>query len=220
MLVDWRRVNAGIPTSFWRSVGHTQNCYFLDSFIDEMAAAGGKDPLEVRRHLLANSPRLLAVLNTAAEKAGWGKPPAGHFQGISAVSHIGSYVALVAEISMDHGKVKLERMVCAGDCGPVVNPTIVRQQIESGIVFGLSATMTGAITIDRGRVQQSNFSDYPVLRINKMPKIEVYVTPTNNAPGGVGELSVPPTAPAVCNAIFAATGKPVRRLPLRTGGLV
>jgi isoquinoline 1-oxidoreductase beta subunit len=220
VLVDWRRANAGIPTSFWRSVGYSQNTFFCECFLDELAAAGGKDPVELRRRLLANSPRLLAVLNTAAEKAAWGKAPAGRFQGVAAVNHIGSYFAMVAEISMDKGKVRVQRVVCAADCGPIVNPLIVRQQLESGIVYGLSAAMTGAITISRGRVDQSNFSDYRVLRINEMPHIEVYATPTDNTPGGIGEGSVPMIAPAVCNAIFAATGKRIRRLPLSAEGLV
>ena len=219
VLVDWRRANAGIPTSFWRSVGYSQNAFFLEAFIDELAAAGGKDPVEVRRRLLANSPRMLAVLNEAADKAGWGKAPAGHYQGVALCKHIGSYFALVAEISMDKGKVRVERVVCTSDSGPVVNPAIVRQQLESGIVYGLSAALTGAITIDRGRVMQNNFNDYRVLRINDMPKIEVYAAPTDNQPGGIGEGSVPMIAPAVCGAIFAATGKRIRRLPLSLEGL-
>jgi len=219
VLVDWRRANAGIPTSFWRSVGYSQNTFFCECFIDELAAAGGKDPVESRRRLLASSPRMLAVLNEAAEKAGWGKAPAGHFQGIALCNHIGSYFGLVAEISMNKGKVRVERVVCTADCGPVVNPLIVRQQLESGIVYGLSAALTGLITIDRGRVVQTNFGDYRVLRINEMPKIEVHATPTDNQPGGIGEGSVPMIAPAVCNAIFAATGKRIRRLPLSLEGL-
>lgn len=219
VLVDWRRANAGIPTSFWRSVGYSQNTFFCEGFIDELAAAGGKDPVELRRRLLANSPRMLAVLNEAAEKASWGKAPAGHFQGVALCNHIGSYFGLIAEISMDKGKVRVERVVCTVDCGPVVNPLIVRQQLESGIVYGLSAALTGAITIDRGRVVQTNFGDYRVLRINEMPKIEVYATPTDNQPGGIGEGSVPMIAPAVCNAIFAAAGKRIRRLPLSLQGL-
>ena len=219
VLVDWRRANAGIPTSFWRSVGYSQNTFFCECFIDELAAAGGKDPVESRRRLLANSPRMLAVLNEAAEKSGWGKASAGHFQGIALCNHIGSYFGLVAEISMNKGKVRVERVVCTADCGPVVNPLIVRQQLESGIVYGLSAALTGLITIDRGRVVQTNFGDYRVLRISEMPKIEVYATPTDNQPGGIGEGSVPMIAPAVCNAIFAATGKRIRRLPLSLEGL-
>ena len=219
VLVDWRRANAGIPTSFWRSVGYSQNTFFCEGFIDELAAAGGKDPVELRRRLLANSPRLLAVLNEAAAKANWGKAPAGRYQGVAVCNHIGSYFAAVAEISMEKGKVRVERVVCASDSGPIVNPSIVRQQLESGVVYGLSATLTGAITIDRGRVVQNNFNDYQVLRINDMPQIEVVAVATDNQPGGIGEASVPLVAPAVCNAIFAATGKRVRRLPLTLEGL-
>ncbi|HKQ86861.1 MAG TPA: molybdopterin cofactor-binding domain-containing protein, partial [Candidatus Acidoferrales bacterium] len=139
--------------------------------------------------------------------------------GVALCKHIGSYFGTVAEISMDKGKVRVERVVCTADCGPVVNPAIVRQQMESGIVYGMSAALTGAITIDRGRVMQNNFNDYRVLRINDMPKIEVYATPTDNPPGGIGEGSVPMIAPAVCGAIFAATGKRIRRLPLSLEGL-
>ena len=220
VLMDFHRADAGIPTYFWRSVGYSQNTFFGESFLDELAAAGGKDPVEFRRRLLANSPRLLGVLNLAAEKAGWGKPPAGRFQGVALVNNIGSYNAQVAEVSVDRGKLRVHRVVCAVDCGRVVNPAIVRQQIESGIVFGLSAAMKGAITIDRGRVQQSNFHDYDVLGIDEMPQIDVHIVASENNPGGIGEASVPPIAPAVTNAIFKATGKRIRRLPIRTEELV
>jgi isoquinoline 1-oxidoreductase subunit beta len=220
VLVDWRRANAGIPTSFWRAVGYTQNTFFCECFLDELASAGGKDPVAIRRRLLVNSPRLLGVLNMAADKAGWGSAPAGRFQGVATINHIGSFVALIAEISTEKDKVRLQRVVCAVDCGPVVNPEIVRQQIEGGIVYGLSAAMTGAITINRGRVEQSNFGDYKVVRMSEMPKIEVYAAPTDNAPGGIGEASVPAIAPALCNAIFAATGKRIRRLPISMEGIV
>jgi isoquinoline 1-oxidoreductase beta subunit len=217
--VDFHRADAGIPTSYWRAVGYTQNTFFAESFLDELAAAGGKDPLEVRRRLLTNSPRLLAVLNRAAEKANWGKPAPGRSQGVALVNNIGSYTAQVAEVSVLEGKVKVHRVVCAVDCGHVVNPMIIQQQIESGIVYGLSA-MKGAITIDKGRVQQGNFDSYTVLRIDEMPKVEVHIVETDNNPGGIGEASVPPVLPAVFNAVFAATGKRVRRLPLRTNDLV
>jgi hypothetical protein len=220
VLMDFHRADAGIPTYFWRSVGYSQNTFFGESFLDELAAAGGKDPVEFRRRLLANSPRLLGVLNLAAEKAGWGKPPAGRFQGVALVNNIGSYNAQVADVSVDRGKLRVHRVVCAVDCGRVVNPAIVRQQIESGIVFGLSAAMKGAITIDRGRVQQSNFHDYDVLGIDEMPQIDVHIVASENNPGGIGEASVPPIAPAVTNAIFKATGKRIRRLPIRTEELV
>jgi isoquinoline 1-oxidoreductase subunit beta len=213
--VDWRKADAGIPTTFWRAVGYTQNTFFAESFIDELAAAGGKDPVELRRRLLAQSPRLLAVLNEVAAKANWGKAPTGHFQGVAVVNNIGSYTAQVAEVSVAAGKLKIHRLVCAVDCGHVVNPAIVRQQIEGGIVYGLSAALKGAITIDKGAVVQGNFNTYDVVRIDEMPVIEVHILETDNNPGGIGEASVPPVAPAVTNAIFAATGKRVRKLPIR-----
>jgi isoquinoline 1-oxidoreductase beta subunit len=213
--VDWRKADAGIPTTFWRAVGYTQNTFFAESFIDELAAAGGKDPVELRRRLLSKSPRLLAVLNEVAAKSNWGNAPAGRFQGVAVVNNIGSYTAQVAEVSVTAGKLKVHRVVCAVDCGHVVNPAIVRQQIESGIVYGLSAALKGAITIEKGAVVQGNFNNYDVLRIDEMPAIEVHIMDSDNNSGGIGEASVPPIAPAVTNAIFAATGKRVRKLPIR-----
>jgi isoquinoline 1-oxidoreductase beta subunit len=216
VLVDYHAADPGIPVSYWRSVGYSQNTFFAESFIDELAAAGGKDALEFRRKLLQKSPRPLAVLELAAEKAGWGKPlPAGRGRGIAVVNNIGSFTAEVAEVSVIQGKLKVHRVVCAVDCGHVVNPSGVEQQIQSGIVYGLSAAMKGAITIDRGRVQQANFHQYDVLRIDEMPVVEVYLVPSQAAPGGIGEASVPPIAAAVGNAVFAATGKRVRKLPMR-----
>jgi isoquinoline 1-oxidoreductase subunit beta len=216
VLVDYHAADPGIPVSYWRSVGYSQNTFFAESFIDELAAAGGKDALEFRRKLLQKSPRPLAVLELAAEKAGWGKPlPAGRGRGIALVNNIGSFTAEVAEVSVTQGKLKVHRVVCAVDCGHVVNPSGVEQQIQSGIVYGLSAAMKGAITIDRGRVQQANFHQYDVLRIDEMPVVEVYLVPSQAAPGGIGEASVPPIAAAVGNAVFAVTGKRVRKLPMR-----
>jgi isoquinoline 1-oxidoreductase beta subunit len=166
--------------------------------------------------LLKDSPRLLGVLNLAADKAGWGKTlPAGRHQGVAIVNNIGSFTAQVAEVSVSQGKLKVHRVVCATDCGQVVNPAIVEQQIRSGIVFGLSAAMKGEITINGGRVQQTNFHQYDVVRIDEAPAVEVHIVPSTEAPGGMGEASVPSIAPAVCNAIFAATGKRVRRLPIQ-----
>ncbi len=216
LLVDYHAEDPGIPVSYWRSVGYSQNTFFLESFIDELAAAAGKDAVEFRRLLLANSPRLVGVLDLAAERAGWGKAPAdGRSRGVAVAYNVGSFNAQIAEVSVRNGALRVHRVVCAVDCGQVVNPAGVQQQIESGIVFGLTAALKGAITIDRGRVQQENFHQYDMLRIDEMPAVEVYLVPSGARPGGIGEASVPPIAPAVTNAIFAATGKRVRSLPIR-----
>ena len=214
--VEYHAADAGIPVTYWRSVGYSQNTFFTESFVDELAAAGGKDPLELRRRLLAKSPRLLGVLELAAEKAGWSKPLApGRFQGMAIANNVGSFNAQVAEISVNQGKLRVHRVVCAVDCGQVVNPRGVEQQIQSGIVFGLTAALKGNITIDRGRVQQANFHDYDMLRIDEMPNVEVYFIPNHHSPGGIGEAAVPAIAPAVANALFRATGKRIRNLPIR-----
>jgi isoquinoline 1-oxidoreductase beta subunit len=216
ILVDYHAADPGIPVSYWRSVGYSQNTFFMESFIDEIAAAGGKDPLELRRRLIDKRPRLLAALNLAAEKAGWGTPlPKGHGRGIAFSDNVGSFTAQVAEVSVVQGKLRVHRVVCAVDCGQVVNPAGVEQQIQSGIAFGLTAALKGAITIDRGRVQQGNFHQYDMLRIDEMPQVEVHLVPSHFAPGGIGEASTPGIAPAVANAIFAATRKRLRKLPIR-----
>jgi isoquinoline 1-oxidoreductase subunit beta len=221
-LVDYHAADPGIPVSYWRSVGYSQNTFFAESFIDELAVAAGVDPFQFRRKLLSKpvSARPLGVLELVAEKAGWGKPlPKGWGRGIALVNNIGSFTAQVAEVSVDGNKLRVRRVVCAVDCGQVINPAGVDQQIQSGIVYGLSAALKGEITIDRGRVQQTNFHQYDVLRIDEMPVVEVHLVASHATPGGIGEASVPPIAAAVGNAIFAATGKRLRRLPMRPDDL-
>ncbi len=210
-----------IPTGFWRSVGHSQNAFVVECFIDEIAAAAGKDPLDLRRELLQKAPRLRAVLELAAQKAGWGSPAGkGLYRGLAVHDYKDTAVAQVAEVSVDSkGKVEVHRVVCAVDCGMVVNPKIVEAQMESAIAFGLTATLKSAVTIRKGRVEQSNFHDFPLLRMDEMPKVDVHIVSSMKAPSGIGETGVPPIAPAVANAVFAATGKRIRKLPIRPDDL-
>ena len=216
--VDYHLADAGIPVGFWRSVGHSQNAYATECFLDEVAAATRQDPLALRRKLLGKAPRHKAVLELAAAKAGWRTPPkGGRKRGLAVAESFGSYVAEVAEVSVDKaGGVKVHRVVCAIDCGKIVNPDTVEAQMQSGIIYGLSAALYGEITIDKGRVRESNFDSYPMVRMVDSPAIEVHIVPSTEGPGGVGEPGTPPIAPAVCNAIRAAVGKPIRRLPIRT----
>ena len=217
-LVDYVMTDPGVPVGFWRSVGCSHNGYIAECFVDEMAKAAGKDPLEFRRALLAKEPRPLGTLNLAAEKAGWEKAlPQGRYRGIAIVESFSSFVAQVAEISLDRksGTVQVHRVVAAVDCGRYVNPETIRAQIEGGIIYGLTAALKGEITIANGRVEQSNFNDYDMVRMNEAPIVEVYIVESKDGPGGIGEPGTPPIAPAVCNAIFSATGKPVRRLPIK-----
>lgn len=219
--VDYNMVSGPIPQGFWRSVGASQNGFFRESFIDEVAAATKQDPYQFRRALLAQSPRNLGVLDLAAEKGDWGKPlPVGRFRGIAVVEAFNTYVAEVVEISVDKGDVKVHRVVVAVDLGQVVNPNIIRQQVVGGVVYGLSQALKGQITIDKGRVVQGNFDTFEVLRMNEMPaRVEVHIVPSTADPTGMGEPAVPPIAPAVANAIFVATGKRVRHIPIHSEDL-
>ncbi len=216
--VSYAQVNTAVPVGFWRSVASSQNTYITECFLDEIAAAAGKDPYKLRHELLREQPRYRGVLELAANKAGWDRPPpAGHTRGIAVASSFGSYAAQVAEISIDRGRVRVHRVVCAIDCGMTVNPDTIEAQMESGIIYGLTAVLHGEINIAQGRAQQSNFNDYPLLSLEECPEIEVHIISSTEDPGGVGEPGTPPIAPAVANAVFAATGTPVRRLPIRLG---
>jgi len=217
LLVDYvRQEPPGIRTGWWRGVGPTHNIFVVESFIDELAAVAKQDPVEYRRALLSKSPRAKAVLELAAEKAGWGQPlPEGHGRGVSVQFAFGSFVAQVAEVQVaKDGEVRVKRVVCAVDCGVVVNPDTVKAQMEGGIMFGLTAALFSEITLKDGRVEQSNFHDYRMLRINEAPVVEVYLVKSAEAPGGIGETGTAASAPALTNAIFAATGKRIRKLPV------
>jgi len=218
LLVDLHSPRVDVPVQWWRSVGHSQNGFMVESFMDEIAHATRRDPYQFRRSLLRDHPRHLGVLDLAAQKAGWGSPlPSGRARGIAMCESYGSLVSEVAEVSVSpDGVVRVHRVVCAVDCGRTVNPSTIEAQMEGGIVFGLSAALHEAITLEDGRVRQSNFDTYPILRMHEMPMIEVYIVESREAPGGVGEPGVPPLAPAVANAIFSATGRRIRRLPIGT----
>jgi isoquinoline 1-oxidoreductase beta subunit len=213
--VELHTPEVGVPTLWWRSVGHTHTAFVVETLLDELAHAAGRDPVELRRALLKERPRHRAVLDLAAERAGWGTPlPPGRARGIALHESFASYVAQVAEVSVDaDGLPKVERVVCAIDCGVPINPDIIRAQVEGGIGYGLGAALWGEITLDGGRVVQSNFHDYRTLRLDEMPRVEVHIVASSEPPTGVGEPGVPPIAPAVANALFQLTGQRVRRLP-------
>jgi isoquinoline 1-oxidoreductase beta subunit len=220
--VEYVRVEPpGIPTAFWRSVGPSHNVFVTESFIDEMAAAAKQDPVAYRRALLGKSPRAKAVLDLAAEKAGWGQPlPKGSGRGVSLQFVFGSYLAQVAEVEVSkEGAVRVRRVVCAMDCGTVVNPDTVQAQIQSGIIFGTTAALYGEITLKNGRVEQTNFDTYQMLRIDEAPTIEVHVVKSTEPPGGMGETGTSAIVPAIANAIFAATGKRLRKMPVDVSAL-
>jgi len=222
LAVDLHSPSVAVPVLWWRSVGSTHTAFSTETFIDELAALSGKDPVAFRRALLAKHPRHLAVLDLAAKEAGWGTPLAGgkegerRGRGVAVHESFNTAVAQVAEVTVrKDGTFHVDRVVCAVDCGIAVNPDNVRAQMEGGIGFGLSAALHGAITLDKGQVQQSNFHDYPVLRMSEMPDVEVHIVPSTEKPTGVGEPATPVIAPAVANALAAATGKRLRVLPLK-----
>lgn len=213
--VEYAMLNTPVPVSWWRSVYPSQTAFANECFLDEMAESAGQDPVQFRRGLLKNAPRHLAVLELAAAKAGWGAPLKGRSRGI-ALHRFWSdtIVAEVAEVSIEKGKVRVHRVTCAVDCGLPVNPDGVRVQIQSGVMYGLSAALYGQITVEGGRIQQSNFHDYPVVRMPEAPEIEVHIVPSTERPKGVGEPGTPPIAPAVVNAVSRLTGKRIRKLPI------
>lgn len=214
--VDLHSPKKPVTVQWWRSVGHSHTAFVVETMMDELAALAGADPVQYRLDLLAKSPRHAGVLKLAAEKAGWGRKdlPKGHALGVAVHQSFDSYVAEVVEVSVEGGRINVHRVVCAVDCGMVVNPDGVRQQVESAMVYGLSAALNGAITLENGRVVQSNFHDYTPLRLSRMPAVEVHIVPSDAPPTGIGEPGTPPIAPAVANAVFALTGKRLRRMPL------
>jgi isoquinoline 1-oxidoreductase beta subunit len=213
--VDLHSPRSPVPVLWWRSVGHTHTGFVVESFIDELAHAAGQDSYAYRRELLAGKARHLGVLELAAQKAGWGTPlPAGRARGIAVHASFGSFCAQVGEVSIQDRAITVHRVVCAVDCGRAINPETIRAQMEGGIVFGLSAALYGQITMKLGRVQQSNFHDYPVLRLSSMPVVEVHIVPSTAPPSGIGEPGTPLMAAVLGNALFALTGQRVRSLPL------
>lgn len=221
LLIDHAMRNTHVPPGFWRGVNHNHNAIYLECFMDELAHAAGQDPLEFRRKLMANSPKHLGVLNAVAEKAGWGKPaPKGVFRGIAQHKGFGTYTAAVAEVSVSpQGKLKMHRIVAAVDSGHAVNPGQIEAQTDGSFVYGLSALLYGECTVKEGRIEQENFDSYNVIRMDEMPAVETIVMPSGGFWGGIGEPTISVAAPAVLNAIFAATGKRIRSFPLKNADL-
>jgi isoquinoline 1-oxidoreductase subunit beta len=216
LAIESHQINVNVPVQWLRSVGHSHTAFAVECFIDELAGLAQKDPYQFRRDLLSKQPRYLGVLDLAAQKSGWGKPlPKGTGRGIAVHFAFGSYLAHVAEVSVIDGKVKVHRMVCAVDCGQYVNPGIISAQIEGAAIFGASAALFQELTFENGRLQQTNFNTFPVMRMNECPVIETYIVESKEKSGGIGEPGVPCAAPAIANALFAATGKRVQRLPIR-----
>jgi isoquinoline 1-oxidoreductase subunit beta len=214
--VESHQAEINVPVQWWRSVGHSHTAFAVECFVDELAALAQKDPYQFRRPLLQKKPRHLGVLDLAAQKAGWDNPlPKGVGRGIAVHFAFESYAAHVAEVSVENGRVRVHRMVCAVDCGEYVNPNIIKAQLEGGAIFGASAALYQELTFEKGRLQQTNFNTFPAMRINECPEIETYIVESKEKAGGIGEPGVPCAAPAIANAVFAATGKRVRRLPIR-----
>ena len=213
--------DTGVRVGYWRSVSHALNCFANESFIDELASSAGKDPVAYRLAMLngKEAERFRNVLNIATTKAGWGKAPKGRFHGVALMEGYGTYVAQVAEVSIDKGAVRVHKVTCAVDCGTMVNPDIVRAQVESSVAYGMSAVLLSKITFKDGKVEQSNFHDYPVMRMNQMPVVDVHLVASTEKPGGIGEPVVATCGPSVANAVFAATGKRVRKLPIEAADL-
>ena len=220
--VELHSTKNAVPVQWWRSVGHSHTAFVVETMVDELAHLAGKDPVAYRMAMLPAASRYRGVLQLAADKAGWGKKklPAGHAYGVAVHQSFNSYVAQIAEVSVDSGKIRVHRVVAAVDCGMIVNPDGIHQQIEGAIVYGLSAALHGAITLEKGRVMQSNFNDYPPLRYSEMPQVDVHIVASSEPPTGIGEPGTPPIAPAVANAVFKLTGKRMRRMPFDREKLV
>jgi isoquinoline 1-oxidoreductase beta subunit len=220
--LDYVKDDPGVPIGFWRSVGHSHNAFVVECFMDEIACSAGRDPIELRLDLLNKNPRFQNVIKHAAEKSSWENPlPSGMFRGVAAHDFHDTLLCCVVEISVDNrGQVKVHRAVMTVDCGTVINPKIVRAQISGGIAFGLTATLKSSITLKKGRVEQGNFDDFPLLRMDEMPQVDVHIVPSHQPPTGLGESAVPLIGPAVANAVFAATGKRIRKLPISPKDLV